>query len=650
MVKQPSRILSSLPAYIVILTAGCFGQTLAEITGEVRDPAGVLIKGAIVSATDQATGIVRSVVSNDAGFYRFSALQPGIYDLKVATDGFQSIIRKNFEIHVQEIAHADFQLELGPVQEVVHILAGSTALNTDNATLGVVIDNRPIVELPLNGRNYLQLAALSPNVSFGFPNSHLTGSITRQGGTRAEQHISIAGQRDAFNRFTLDGVENTDVNFNTYVILPSIDALQEFKVQHGVYPAEFGRQPGQINVSTKSGTNRFHGTLFEFLRNDKLDAKAYAFTTVRPPKDPFKWNQFGFTLTGPVYVPGLIRGRNRLFFMSNFEGYRDRKQLRGVYNVPSIAMRDGDFSELLPATTIYDPRTRARQANGTITAQPFARNIVPKNMLDPLSTQLLEFYPLPNVPGASLTSNYQIGQNREIDKDQFTQRIDAVESDRSMWYGRFSWGNEQQINPAMKLNGSKLLTTVRQAMVSNTRTFSPTIVSEFRLGYNQFFNSIGHELAFERDVVSELKIPGIQPMPAVAWGIPEIRMGGLGYFGNLAEGPYVNDNNLLQVAGNISSTRGSHSFRAGSEVRWDAYDPMGNSGVQGRFAFDGIATQNPASRPGTGYGFADYMLGEISSSQGALALAIGKFRSTSYALYADDTWRLLSSPDIKPGP
>ena len=188
---------------------------------------------------------------------------------------------------------------------------------TENATVGTVIENKRIVELPLNGRNYLQLVSLAPNVSTGFSTQGQAGA--RQGGIRAAQTISVAGQRTNFNHYTLDGVENTDPNFNTFVVMPSVDALQEFKVQTGIYPAEFGRQTTQINVLTKSGTNQYHGTAFEFLRNDKLDATSYAFTSLRPVKDPFKWNQYGFTLAGPVWLPKIFNGKDKLFFMGNYE-------------------------------------------------------------------------------------------------------------------------------------------------------------------------------------------------------------------------------------------------------------------------------------------------------------------------------------------
>ena len=334
-------------------------QTLGEITGVVSDSSGAVIVGAKVTVTNTATNASRTAVSNDAGVYSFPAMQPGSYTLKVEMAGFKSFTETGIQLQVQQTARIDVVMEVGEVTQTVEVIGGGALLTTENATVGTVIENKRIVELPLNGRNFLQLVSLSPNVSFGFQNAGQAGS--RQGGTRSQQNISLSGQRAQFNRFTLDGVENTDVNFNTYIILPSIDALQEFKVQTGIFPAEFGRATSQVNVSTKSGTNSLHGALFEFLRNDVLDAKNYAVLPNQHalPQDPFKWNQYGFTVGGPVWLPKLFDGRDKLFFMTNFEGYRDRKALRGIYTVPTAAMRRGDFSGL---PTIYDPVDPGRAA------------------------------------------------------------------------------------------------------------------------------------------------------------------------------------------------------------------------------------------------------------------------------------------------
>src|SRR6266702_2047479 len=331
-------------------------QTQASISGVIHDPTGAVIPGVMVTVTNPATNFYRSAISNEAGVYNFPSLQPGRYNIKVELPGFRTITQNDVELQVQFAARIDFTLQVGDVSQTVEVEGTAALIATENATVGTVIENRRIVEMPLNGRNFLQLVALSPNVSYGFSDS--TQATTRQGGQRAQQNISVAGQRSEFNHFTPDGVENTDVNFNTYVFLPSIDALQEFKVQTGIFPAEFGRATTQINASTKPGTNQFHGTLFEFLRNDKLDAKQYAFAGERP-KDAFKWNQYGFTVGGPVTIPGLYKGTDRLFFMSNFEGFNERRTTRTLYSVPSVKMRGGDFSEILSQTNtrIYDPAT-----------------------------------------------------------------------------------------------------------------------------------------------------------------------------------------------------------------------------------------------------------------------------------------------------
>jgi hypothetical protein len=610
-------------------------QTLGEITGEVTDPSGAAVVGAVVTATNTATNATRAVRTNDAGVYSFPSLQPGNYTVKVEMQGFRAATRSDVALQVQQTARIDFGLQVGQVTEVVEVTGSAALLATENSTVGTVIDNRLITELPLNGRNVLQLVNASPNVSFGFGSAGQAGS--RQGGSRTEQNIAIAGQRGMFNHFTLDGVENTDVNFNTYVILPSIDALQEFKVQTGIYPAEFGRQASQINVSTKSGSNNFHGSAFEFLRNDRLDAKNYAFTVNRPPKDPFKWNQYGFTLGGPVWIPKLFNGRNRLFFLSNFEGYRDRKQLRGTYSVPSAAMRDGNFSEL--TSQIFDPTTQVRQGN-TVVAQPFAGNLIPRHLIHATSIKLLEFYPTPNVATGSLVSNFQQGQRRVIDKDQFIQRIDFVESGNSNWFGRYSWGDELQLQEALKLNGTKLLTNVKQYMVSNTRVLSSNLVLEARFGLNKFFNSLGRELAFTRDVVGELKIPGLESPPPIGWGIPSIGISGFSGFGDDSEGPYVNDNRVYQYVANLSWIRGKHSFRFGGEIRKDHYNQIGNQFARGSFGFEGQATQNPSAPTGTGNSFADYVLGYCRRCEASVSLAEVKFRALSQAWYIDDTWKL----------
>lgn len=635
-------MLGSLAMLSVMAAAGK-AQTSGEITGLITDSSGAAVTGATVSVVSQATGAVRRAITNNDGIYSFPSLQPGDYELKVEQQGFKSAVRGNIQLQVQQTARIDIILEVGSVGETVTVSGGVSLLSTESSSAGTVIENKRIVDLPLNGRNFLQLVATAPNVSFGFANAGQAGS--RQGGIRASQNISVAGQRSYFNRFTIDGVENTDVNFNTPILLPSIDALQEFKVQTGIFPAEFGRASTQINVSTKSGTREYHGALFEFLRNDYFDARIYDFTGVRPkdaPKEPFKWNQYGFVLGGPVWLPKKLFGplayenRERIFFLTNFESFRQRQTARGRYSLPPTAWRSGDFSAL--SNPIFDP----------LTGLQFTGNKIPLNRIHPTSANLLEFYPAPNLNPTALGVNHEQPQGGLIDRDQFIGRGDFIESDKSSWSGRYGWTDEVQLTPGLKLNGTKILTTARQVMVSNTRTLTSTIVNEARFGYNSFFNSLGRELAGSRDVVTELGIPGVNSAPAIAWGIPSIAIQGFSGFGDDTEGPYVNTNKTFQFIDNLSWTRGSHSFRFGGEIRWDQYNQVGNQFARGGFGFESNVTSNRGAS-GTGNGFADFLLGYCKRCEVSVSLATAEFRARTQYYYIDDSWKVTPKLTINMG-
>jgi hypothetical protein len=247
-------------------------QTLGEITGTVTQPTGAVVVGASVSVTNVSTNQVRQAQTNQTGNYTVPFLAPGVYDVRTELSAFKAATRNGVELQIGVVARIDFTLQLGEMSQRVEVTGAAPLLTTESTAVGTVIENKRIVELPLNGRDYLQLLALSPNVT---TEGGAGGGSGIQGGQRSTEAYSIAGQRLEFNNYTLDGMENTDVNFNSYIIRPSIDVLQEFKVQTGVYSAEFGRSTSQISVLTKSGTNGFHGSVFEFLRNSHLDAKQW---------------------------------------------------------------------------------------------------------------------------------------------------------------------------------------------------------------------------------------------------------------------------------------------------------------------------------------------------------------------------------------
>ena len=628
-----------------------FAQTFGTINGEIKDSSGAIVGGASLTLTDKATNATRVESSNVDGLFAFPSLPPGRYTLSVRMKGFKTENEPDIDVQVQQTVRADFTLQPGQVSESIEVSASAEQLNSDNATVGTVIENKRVVELPLNGRDYLQLVNLSPNVTTSFGS---TQSSNRQGGSRANENYSIAGQRSTFNHYTLDGIENTDVNFNFYLIQPSIDAVQEFKVQTGVYPAEFGREISQINVSTKSGANLYHAALFEFFRNSKLDASPFAFTSNHAANQPFKWNQFGFTLGGPLSIPKLFNAKNRLFFMTNYEGFRQRATSNSLYSVPTLAMRNGDFSSLLPrlGAQLYYPTGRTRNNDGTYNVTPIPGNIISPTLIPQQTQQMLAYLPVPNQPipaNQSPVNDYLLNANNPTDKDQFNVRVDWVENDHSTWFGRFSWTNESNLTPTLSLSGNSLATNGKQYMIANTRIFSPTTVNEFRFGINSFYNAVAPNLACKQNVVASLNLPGLNSSNCETWGIPQMRnLGEISGWGDDTNGPYVLNDAIGQVIDNFAWIRGKHSIRFGGEVRRDRYNQLGNEFPRGAFNWGSSSTANPNTNSG-GYGFAGYMLGSPTEVDGAYGIAFEQLRSTSQAYYIDDTWRAASNLTISMG-
>ena len=610
---------------ITMSTVIGFAQTSGEISGLVTDPSGAAVSGATVNITSKATQATRNVTTNNEGLYSFPSLAPGLYELKVEQTGFKSVRLDNVKIEVQQTARLDVSLEVGQVDEMVTINSSVAMLNSENTTLGTVIENKIVTELPLNGRQYLNLVALSPNVNVLAPAAGQAGA--RQGGERAQQAISAGGQRIFFDYYTLDGVNNMDVNFNTYVALPSIDAIQEFKVQIGVYPAEYGHQSTQVNVLTKSGGNRFHGSVFEFHRNDALDAKQYQFTTAKP-KNPFKWNDYGYEVDGPVRIPGFFNGKDKLFFMSNYEALRRRQSVLNTFSVPTAKMFAGDFSELLPSTIIYDPNT----------GLPFQGNVIPTGRLDPISVKFLKYY---NSASVLSSNNFAQTSNQPFDRDAFVVRIDYVESSKSQWMGRYNWGDENTSTQGLNAAGTKVLTHYRQLAVANTRSLRPELVSEARFGYTTFFNSLGTLSAGTNDVVSEIGIPNQNPGAPITWGIPNVVFNGGGFtaIGDANDGPFANDNNTMQIVEKLSWIHGTHTFAFGAEYSRQNFNQVGNQFSRGVFTFQANATKNPINGSG-GYAFAEFLLGRLFVSTNAAAVADAKFKRDVFHTFIDDTWKV----------
>ena len=648
------RRLLLLIGLLGVAFAMAFGQTGGQITGEVSDPSGAVIPTASVTVTNTATNVARSTQSNSAGLYSFPDLSPGMYDVKVVAAGFDTEVKTGIELQVEQVARIDFTLPVGHATETVEVAASAAQLATENASVGAVIGEQAVMELPLNGRNFWSLAALSANTAYGFTAAQQASS--RLGGLRSTLTIAMTGARATWSNYTLDGITNTDLDFNTYILQPSVDAIQEFKVQTGIYPAEFGREAGQINVSTKPGGNVYHLDVFEFLRNNKLDARPYDFlayertaTNPSPPGKPYRQNQFGYTLTGPVRIPKVFNGKNRLFFMSNFESFISRQALTNLSTTLTAPMRTGDFSGI--PGVLADPNSRTGTFPNIIDT-PFPGNQIPASRLSPQSVLLAsKFDPLPNIPsqaGGYPLNNYQWTGNYPVTRDTLTERIDFNESAKSQWFGRYSWNDESSLpSVGMTQDGETLYTRAGQWVVSNTRTLSPTKVNEARFGYNSMFNNITQQLAGKEDVDAELGMP-VKITDPNSWGIPNMSMNAqnLTGFGNPTSSPFQINDKYWEWTDNFSWVIGKHSLRMGGEYRYDEFPQLGNEFPRGQFYFDSRFTNTitptgpTTATQGGGYIGADFMLGDSYDGIIAVALASADFRASEWATYLDDTWRL----------
>ncbi|MBW8747953.1 MAG: carboxypeptidase regulatory-like domain-containing protein, partial [Acidobacteria bacterium] len=372
----------------MLSAASAFGQTAGVVSGHISDSTNAAVPDTKIVLRSTSTGTTRETTSTSTGDYTFSEVPVGPYTLNFSREGFKT----------------------------------TTAIN----------------ELPLNGRNYLSLVALSSNVNTLSPSSGQAGS--RLGGDRATQALAVGGQRIMFDYYTLDGILNTDPDFNTYIALPSIDGIQEFKTQTGVYSAEYGHQASQVNVVSKSGTNAFHGSAYEFIRNNYVDALPYYFTynPTAPTVNPFKWNDYGFVFDGPVRIPKVFNGKDKFFFMVDDEWRRIRSNGTATATVPTAVQQNGDFSTY--ATRIYDPAT------GTSTGmnkQQFSCNGVPNiicaSRINDVSKRLLKYYAVGPTPSTG-NPNYRYATNSPQNRQSFTARGDYYMSTRSQFAFRFSQG------------------------------------------------------------------------------------------------------------------------------------------------------------------------------------------------------------------
>ncbi|HKX28848.1 MAG TPA: TonB-dependent receptor, partial [Blastocatellia bacterium] len=654
-IPQLARLVLTFACGCLVLsigrTTGYAQQTSATLVGTTTDATHAVVQGAQVKAVNLATGIARETVTDGSGNYSLSFLPAGDYEVTITANGYKTKKIANLTLQVSQTLRQDIVMEIGEVSETVNISATGVQLQTENSTVGTVIDAAKIVELPLNGRNFIQLAQLIPGVQSGTPGSITVrrgrGSIGQTDAAFGSTAMSANGSRDTANRYFIDGIEAMDHDAETFSFSPSIDSLAEFKVETSTYSAESGGSPGgQVNIVTKRGGNQYHGTLWEFNRNDALSQSYNAIGEAPATPPRLNRNQFGANFGGPVKLPRfgvggpkLYDGKDRTFFFFNWESGRVAAgEPTSTRLVPTSAMRNGDFSELLRrfdanGNRLPDIHLRDPLNIGINTAT----NQIPAALISPQARAFLNFVPSPNTV-AGLNNFINTPFTSVSRQDNYTARVDHNFSSRDMISGRYIfndtyeasipyWGNDQRNNLGRSQNISS----------SWTHTFNSALINEVRGGWHRFSESeiFGTTNQADFDVAGLMGLPGVSRDP-IYYGPPSISISGpdgvFSVFGlQRVIGPRDRSNSIYQFVDTLSWQRGKHFLKLGADIEWrnitfdQARDPRGT------LTFDGTYT---------GSAVADFLLGYVKTSRLNATVTHTDLWNRWHSFFAQDDWKI----------
>jgi len=591
-----------LCASIVFLTClhvSVFGQlaTRTSLVGNVIDPSGSAVQNAKVTAVEMRTLAKLNTTTNERGYYAFEFIPVGEYSVTVEQQGFQKLTKAGIQVGINQIVRSDFVLEVGQLTQAVTVQAEALAIKTDDAALTETLGTRAVSELPLNGRDPMSLATTTPGV--------LLGTKSSMTGIPPGNDYVGAGTREIQNSMSLDGISIMNNLITTSPTRPMVETVQEVEVQTGTYSAQYGAYLGvHINMVTKGGTNRLHGNVVEFLRNEKLDARNF-FTLPTPSnpaakKPPLRQNQYGFELDGPVVLPKIYNGRDKTFFMASYEALRNTQQSTSLSTQMPAEFFNGDFSKV-PASAITGGVIKDPYNDNA----PFPGNIIPSNRISPITKKLQQYYPAPNLPG--LASNYSVPVPSRQRYNQTLDRIDQNIGSTVRLYVRAHW---QEWNTyggnAIPMNSTTVPTEVRNYTVGYTHTLTPTLVNDFRVGRNFFKSDALNEFAVQglTSAGTDLGIPGFNGDTAYGNpGIPDFNITGFNGLGNGGTNWFQNDS-THQISEQISWSKGAHNIMAGFEFRRLATGRAAVNSARGTFTFNG--TQS-------GYAPADFALGSMVS-------------------------------------
>ncbi|MBI1896510.1 MAG: TonB-dependent receptor [Acidobacteria bacterium] len=630
----PIHRVSTLLLVIAVSQQLGFSQ-MAQITGRTTDSSQAALPGVAITLTNEQTGVTFHTTSNEVGYYTLSLLRPGTYRIELTAPGFRRMSRSGIRLDVEQVAQLDFQLPVGEVTESVEVVAAAPLLETSRATVGQVIENKRVVDLPLNGRNPFELAALSPGVT----------PVTNWGTPQ------LGGGRNATSEVQLDGVSNTapenNVGINSIVYTPQVDSVQEFKVELNALSAEYGRfSGGVINVVTKSGTNQLHGSAYWFLRNNVLDANNFFANRAGRKRSGFKRNQFGGTAGGPII-------KDRTFWFAGFEGTRARTQSVFTGTVPADAWRQGNFSGLQDAAgrpiTIYDP-TSVRQEGNQFVRSPFPNNVIPRDRINNVANNVIRYYPQPNTAPTNpytYANNYVRSGSSLSDNNRFDSRADHNFSSNWRTFLRYStsWSRGRPFvpwdNEGAPVGGQGNGRTHSVAF-DNAYVISPSLIANVRYGFGRN-GSRGRNMSDGFDI-TQLGFPASYHDQAALNGLnfPRFDMGGT--TSNLGANDWTRITNIVMnhvISSSLTKQMRSHNLKFGGEWRKLFVNFEQHGQPSGGFRFSRGWTQREITTANNLQGFplASFLLGLGQSADMSHTIASAT-ASTYWAFYVQDDWRV----------
>ena len=627
----PTRA-SLLAVLLLGFSTHAFAQLdTGTIVGTITDSSGAVLPGVTVTAIQDGTAVTQTTVTNASGQFIFPGLRVGSYTVATELQGFRRGVRTDITLSVQDRRQVDFVLEVGALSEELVVSAKTELLQTQSADIGAVVDERQVRDLPLLGRRYAELALLTPGVVVA------PAGITSRG---EDTFFNANGNFATWNNYTLDGADNNSMSTNLQerspqVVAPPVDALQEFKVQTRTYSAEFGKAAGAvINASVKQGSNQFRGTVFEFFRDESLNANTWDNNRAGVEKGPFNQHIMGGVFGGP-----LVRGRT--FFFGDYQASRTERALSQTATVPTAQMRQGDLSELTGTMVASNPFVPA----GCVDA---VNKQINPTCIDPVARRLIALYPAPNVPGSGFFNNNFISNGiLNNDVDQFDVRVDHnLRSGSDHVFGRYSFQNTDRHEPPLLDDpvasgdfASDILNRGQNLVAGWSRVLGGTMFNEFRVGWNKVSSDSIHP-AFGIDSNAEYGIVGVPKDPRFYGGLPHMPVARFARLGGPFFRPQFQWSQVFQFSDTLTMNRGTHAMKFGIERRRDLVTYIDVRSLNGELNF-------PDGRY-TGFGLGDFLLG-LSSTQRLSLFHQPDLYSDGWQVYAQDSWRALANLTVNYG-